>query len=140
MFNEGKVTDIEVHCTIQNDGVLGQIKGVNLPGVVVSLPALTQKDKDDIAFGVKNNIDFIAASFIRKAQDVEEIRYTCLGSYGLTTLRSLPGVRENRVMIVSKIESQEGLDNFDEILSLSDAIMVARGDLGVEIPIENVRP
>jgi len=91
----------------------------------VLLPAVTDKDKADIAFGMKNDVDFIAASFIRKAEDVEEIR-------------NLPGVRQNRVMIISKIESQEGLDNFDTILAVSDAIMVARGDLGVEIPIEKV--
>jgi len=119
------VTETEVHAIVQNDGVLGQIKGVNLPGVVVNLPAVTDKDKDDIAFGVQHDVDFIAASFIRKAADVEEIR-------------NLPGVRDNRIMIISKIESQEGLDNFDSILEVSDAIMVARGDLGVEIPIENV--
>lgn len=69
-----QVTDKEVICNIENDGSLGQIKGVNLPGVVVSLPAVTEKDKQDIAFGIANEIDFIAASFIRKAQDVEEIR------------------------------------------------------------------
>jgi len=120
-----EVTETEVRCTIQNDGLLGQIKGVNLPGVSVSLPAVTEKDKADIAFGIQNDIDFIAASFIRKAQDVNEIR-------------ALPGVGKNNVMIISKIESQEGLDNFDDILEVSDAIMVARGDLGVEIPIEMV--
>eukprot|EP01127_Copromyxa_protea_P005998 TRINITY_DN15803_c0_g1_i1.p1 TRINITY_DN15803_c0_g1~~TRINITY_DN15803_c0_g1_i1.p1 ORF type:complete len:503 (-),score=126.33 TRINITY_DN15803_c0_g1_i1:86-1594(-) len=119
------VTETDVHTIVQNDAVLGQIKGVNLPGVIVNLPAVTEKDKEDIAFGVQNNIDIIAASFIRKASDVEEIR-------------NLPGVRENKIMIISKIESQEGLDNFDEILAVSDGIMVARGDLGVEIPIENV--
>jgi pyruvate kinase len=69
-----KVTETEVHTVIQNDGILGQIKGVNLPGVIVKLPAITDKDKDDIAFGVANHVDFIAASFIRKASDVEEIR------------------------------------------------------------------
>jgi pyruvate kinase len=98
---------------------------MNLPGCVVDLPAVTQKDKDDIAFGVKNDVDFIAASWIRKAADVEEIR-------------NLPGVRDKNIMIISKIESQEGLDNFQEILAVSDGIMVARGDLGVEIPIERV--
>jgi len=119
------VSETEVVTTVQNDGVLGEVKGVNLPGVAVDLPALTEKDKADIAFGIKNDIDFIAASFIRKASDVEEIR-------------ALPGVSDNKVMIISKIESQEGLDNFEEILVVSDAIMVARGDLGVEIPIEKV--
>eukprot|EP01126_Amoeba_proteus_P063251 TRINITY_DN86_c0_g1_i19.p1 TRINITY_DN86_c0_g1~~TRINITY_DN86_c0_g1_i19.p1 ORF type:complete len:400 (-),score=79.68 TRINITY_DN86_c0_g1_i19:568-1767(-) len=119
------VDETTVTCQIQNDGILGQVKGVNLPGVKVRLPAVTQKDEADIAFGVKNNVDFIAASFIRKAEDVR-------------TIRDLPGVRENRIMIISKIESQEGLDNFLEILKESDGIMVARGDLGVEIPLEKV--
>jgi pyruvate kinase len=98
---------------------------MNLPGCVVDLPAVTQKDKDDIAFGVQNDVDFIAASWIRKASDVEEIR-------------NLPGVKDKHIMIISKIESQEGLDNFVSILAISDGIMVARGDLGVEIPIERV--
>jgi len=98
---------------------------MNLPGCVVDLPAVTEKDKEDIAFGVKNDVDLIAASWIRKASDVEEIR-------------NLPGVREGKIMIISKIESQEGLDNFAHILEVSDGIMVARGDLGVEIPIERV--
>eukprot|EP01125_Pyxidicula_operculata_P021793 TRINITY_DN8646_c0_g1_i1.p1 TRINITY_DN8646_c0_g1~~TRINITY_DN8646_c0_g1_i1.p1 ORF type:complete len:516 (-),score=148.10 TRINITY_DN8646_c0_g1_i1:207-1754(-) len=124
-FRVEEATETEVHCTILNSGVLGQVKGMNLPGCVVDLPAVTEKDKEDIAFGVKNDIDFIAASWIRKAADVEEIR-------------SLPGVRETNIMIISKIESQEGLDNFQKILDVSDAIMVARGDLGVEIPIEKV--
>jgi len=119
------VTDTEVHTVILNDGVLGETKGVNLPNVTNTLPAVTEKDKGDIAFGIKNDVDFIAASFIRKPADVEEIR-------------NLPGVKESRVHIISKIESQEGLDNFDDILEISDAIMVARGDLGVEIPIEKV--
>jgi pyruvate kinase len=98
---------------------------MNLPGCIVDLPAVTQKDKEDIAFGVKNDVDFIAASWIRKPADVDEIR-------------DLIGVREKSIMIISKIESQEGLDNFQAILSVSDGIMVARGDLGVEIPIERV--
>jgi pyruvate kinase len=98
---------------------------MNLPGCVVDLPAVTQKDKDDIAFGVQNDVDLIAASWIRKAADVEEIR-------------NLPGVKDKHIMIISKIESQEGLDNFNSILQVSDGIMVARGDLGVEIPIERV--
>jgi len=124
-FQVEKVEGNEIITTVLNAGSLGNTKGMNLPGCVVDLPAVTQKDKDDIAFGVKNDVDFIAASWIRKAADVEEIR-------------NLPGVREKHIMIISKIESQEGLDNFQEILAASDGIMVARGDLGVEIPIERV--
>eukprot|EP01122_Echinamoeba_exundans_P011246 TRINITY_DN440_c0_g2_i1.p1 TRINITY_DN440_c0_g2~~TRINITY_DN440_c0_g2_i1.p1 ORF type:complete len:549 (+),score=134.55 TRINITY_DN440_c0_g2_i1:141-1649(+) len=119
------VDGTEVYCSVMNDAVLGETKGMNLPGCKVDLPAVTEKDKADIAFGVEQEVDFIAASFIRKPEDVLEIR-------------ALPGVREKKIKIISKIESQEGLDNFQGILAVSDGIMVARGDLGVEIPIERV--
>jgi pyruvate kinase len=112
-----------VTCTVENDGMLGETKGVNLPGKIIHLPAITEKDKSDIEFGIKNNIDFIAASFIRKASDVLEIREL---------------IKDTNIKIISKIENQEGLDNFDEILAVSDGIMVARGDLGVEVPVETV--
>jgi len=117
---EGKVVT-----RVDNSGVLGETKGVNLPGLTVDLPAVTDKDIRDIAFGVKHGVDMIAASFIRTAENVK-------------TIRALPGVQENQIMIISKIESQEGLDNFNGILQESDGIMVARGDLGVEIPIQKV--
>lgn len=112
-----------VTCRIENDGMLGETKGVNLPGNIVQLPAITEKDTADILFGIANNVDFIAASFIRKPQDVLEIREL---------------IKDTRIKIISKIENQEGLDNFDAILKVSDGIMVARGDLGVEIPVETV--
>lgn len=115
----------EVKCTIENSGVIGENKNMNLPGHVVDLPAVTEKDKQFVEFSVRNKIDFIAGSFIRKAQDIMDIR-------------SLPGVVENGIQIIAKIESQEGLDNFDEILGVTDAVMVARGDLGVEIPLAEV--
>jgi len=123
------VTEIkgnEVICIARNNGELGQKKGINLPNVSVNLPALSEKDIEDLKFGCKNNIDFVAASFIRKADDVREVR------------RILHENGGDRIQIISKIESQEGLDNFDEILEESDGIMVARGDLGVEIPVEDV--
>ncbi|KAJ3093814.1 hypothetical protein HDU96_002007 [Phlyctochytrium bullatum] len=113
----------EVVTRIENDGMLGETKGVNLPGNPVDLPAITEKDAADILFGVAQGVDFIAASFIRKAADVIEIRNL---------------IKDTNIKIISKIESQEGLDNFDEILAVSDGIMVARGDLGVEIPVEQV--
>lgn len=116
----------EIECTINNTGELGGTKGVNLPGVSVGLPALSEKDIEDLKFGCEQGVDFVAASFIRKAADVAEVRRV-LDENGGTNIK-----------IMSKIESQEGIDNFDEILELSDAIMVARGDLGVEVPSEEV--
>ncbi|KAM0682508.1 Pyruvate kinase [Mitosporidium daphniae] len=112
-----------VKTRILNDGLLGEVKGVNLPKIKVALPALTEKDIQDLHFGIAQGVDFVAASFIRKASDVVEIR-KLLGS--------------SNIRIISKIENEEGLENFDEILAASDGIMVARGDLGVEIPVEQV--
>lgn len=121
-----EVKDHEVVCTVLNNGDLGENKGINLPGVSIQLPALAEKDKQDLIFGCEQGVDFIAASFIRKRSDVEQIR---------AHLKAHGG--EN-IQIISKIENQEGLDNFDDILEASDGIMVARGDLGVEIPVEEV--
>lgn len=124
-----KVTEVraaEVICEVLNDGDLGENKGVNLPGVVTNLPALAEKDKADLIFGADVGVDYVAASFIRKRSDVEEIRAHLDVNGG------------QDVMIISKIENQEGLTNFDEILEASDGIMVARGDLGVEIAVEEV--
>ena len=123
------VTEIkgnEVICIARNNGDLGQKKGIDLPNVSVNLPALSEKDVEDLKFGCQNNIDFVAASFIRKADDVRQVRKVLQENGG------------EKVQIISKIESQEGLNNFDEILEASDGIMVARGDLGVEIPVEEV--
>ncbi|WP_026971463.1 pyruvate kinase PykF [Aliagarivorans marinus] len=120
------ISDSEVKCKVLNNGDLGENKGVNLPGVKVQLPALSEKDKGDLVFGCEQGVDFIAASFIRKKEDVLEIRELLKANGG-----------EN-IQIISKIENQEGVDNFDEILEASDGIMVARGDLGVEIPVEEV--
>lgn len=115
-----------VVCTVLNNGDLGENKGVNLPGVSIQLPALAEKDKHDLIFGCEQGVDFIAASFIRKRSDVEDIR------------KHLDAHGGKDIHIISKIENQEGLDNFDDILDASDGIMVARGDLGVEIAVEEV--
>lgn len=121
-----EVTDNTVVCRVLNNGDLGENKGVNLPGVSIQLPALAEKDKRDLIFGCEQGVDFVAASFIRKRSDVLEIR---------EHLKKHGG---EHIQIISKIENQEGLNNFDEILEASDGIMVARGDLGVEIPVEEV--
>ncbi|WP_311482117.1 pyruvate kinase [uncultured Anaerococcus sp.] len=114
----------DVVCRVQNNGVLSNHKGVNLPGSKTNLPAITPKDVDDIKFGIENGIDLIAASFVRKKEDVYDIRKVLEDHGG-----------EN-IKIISKIESQEGVDNIEEIIEASDGIMVARGDLGIEIKTE----
>ena len=116
----------EIHCTFQNSAVLKGRRGVNVPGAKLQLKAMTEKDKDDLRFAVENDFDYIAASFIRKPQDVLDMK-AFLDSCG-----------KHSIKIISKIENQEGLDNFDAILEVTDGIMVARGDLGVEIPEERV--
>jgi len=120
------VVNKEIRCLIKNGGKLKNKKGINVPGVFINLPALTKKDIDDIIFGIELDVDFIAASFIRKASDVLEIRELLKANGGAD------------IQIISKIESQEGVDNIDKIIEVSDAIMIARGDLGVEIPNERI--
>ncbi len=116
----------EIECRIVNGGTIKSKKGVNVPGVKISLPGITEKDANDIVFGIEQGVDFIAASFVRKASDVMEIR------------EFLERYNASHIQIISKIENQEGVDNLDEILEVSDGLMVARGDLGVEIPAEDV--
>ena len=120
------VQGTEIKCRIVNSGPIKSKKGVNVPGVHISLPGITEKDANDIVFGIEQGIDFIAASFVRKASDVLEIR------------ELLERHNASHIQIISKIENQQGVDNLDEILELSDGLMVARGDLGVEIPAEEV--
>lgn len=116
----------EIKTRIVNGGTIKSKKGVNVPGVNISLPGITEKDTNDILFGIEQDIDFIAASFVRKASDVQEIR------------ELLSKNDASHIQIISKIENQQGVDNLDEILEASDGLMVARGDLGVEIPAEDV--
>jgi pyruvate kinase len=116
----------EIKTRVLNSGTLKNKKGVNVPGVSVNLPGITEKDAKDILFGVEQGVDFIAASFVRRATDVLEIRQLLEENNG------------SHIQIIPKIENQEGVDNINEILEVSDGLMVARGDLGVEIPAEEV--
>ena len=120
------INGTEIECIVINDGVISSNKGINVPDVEINLPSITDKDIDDLRFGVENDFDFVAASFIRKADDVNEIR---------KYLKEFGG---EKMLIISKIENRQGVENIDEIIEASDAIMVARGDLGIEIPVHEV--
>lgn len=116
----------DIICTVLNDGTISNNKSVNVPGLHLSLPYMSEKDKSDVAFAVEAGYDFIAASFVRTAKDVLEIR------------KVLSDNNCNWIKIISKIENSQGVDNIDEILEVSDGLMVARGDLGVEVPFEDI--
>ncbi len=116
----------DIHCTVISGGVISNRKGVNVPEVEIRLPAFTEKDIEDIKFGIENDVDFIAASFVRKASDVVEIK-KLLEKYG-----------GQDINVIAKIENRQGIKNIDNIIKVSDGIMVARGDMGVEIPVEEV--
>lgn len=115
----------DIVCKIINGGELGQRKGVNVPNVKVKLPGITEKDKEDILFAIKNGFDFIAASFVRNAACIEEIKEMLYSHHA-------------EIAVIAKIENSEGIEHIDEIISVADGIMVARGDMGVEIPAEQV--
>ena len=116
----------DIHCVVINGGIVSNKKGINLPGVNVNMPFISQKDREDILFGIQEEFDFIAASFTRTADDVLEIR-KILDENGGRDLN-----------IIAKIENQQGVDNIDSIIEVADGIMIARGDMGVEIPLEDV--
>lgn len=119
------VKDGDIICEVINGGELGEKKGVNVPGVAINLPALTDKDVEDIRFAARNGFDFIAASFVRDADAIRQIR-RILDEEG------------SRIQIIAKVENAQGIANIDEIIGAADAVMVARGDMGVEIPVEKV--
>lgn len=121
-----QLTDTDAVCVVENPGIISSRKGINIPDVFVNLPALTDKDIEDIKFGVVAGFDFIAVSFVRRAADILKIRQILEANNG------------SHMGIIAKIENRDGVDNIDEILEVTDAIMVARGDLGVEIPPEEV--
>ena len=132
LFDDGELamkivdkTDDALYAIVQNDGRLGSKKSVNVPGVHIKLPALTEKDKANIKLAIEEDIDFIAHSFVRSKEDVKAVQ-DILDEYG------------SDIKIISKIENQEGVDNIDEIIEASYGIMIARGDLGIEVPIENI--
>lgn len=120
------IGDDHVVVKVLNNASIGEKKNMNLPGVIVDLPTITEKDRDDLVnFGLRYGVDMIAASFVRKASDID-------------TIRGVLGPAGRHVKIIAKIENQEGLHNYDDIVKAADGIMVARGDLGMEIPIEKV--
>ena len=126
VFEVDSIENKSINCTVKVGGIITNHKGVNVPNININLPSVTEKDKKDIIFGCNNDIDFIAASFIRKASDILEIRDI------------LKEQNNNHIKIIAKIENQEGVNNIDSIIEVSDGIMIARGDMGVEIPIEKI--
>ena len=121
-----QITEKDIYCTVKNGGFVSNKKGINVPGVSLNMPFISEKDYEDIVFGIEEGFDFIAASFTRSADDILEIR------------KILEERSCHHIKIIAKIENLQGVENIDEILRVSDGIMIARGDMGVEIPLEDV--
>ncbi|MCH5267821.1 MAG: pyruvate kinase [Lachnospiraceae bacterium] len=121
-----KIDGLDIHCLVKNDGAVSNHKGINVPGIHLSLPYISEGDKSDILFGIEQDVDYVAASFVRTADDVLEMRKLLNDNGG------------EEIRIIAKIENGEGVDCIDEIIEVADAIMIARGDMGVEIPTEDV--
>lgn len=119
-------TQTAIECIVKNDGSLSNRKSINLPGIEIQMPYMTQRDKEDILFGIQQDVDFVAASFVRSAEDVLEVR------------RLLDENGGDKIKIIAKIENHEGVMHIDDIISVSNGVMVARGDMGVEIPLERL--
>ena len=133
LIDDGKIrmevletTDREIKCLVKNGGIVGNHKGINIPKVSLKMDYLSERDKSDLLFGIQKDVDYISASFVRKADDVRLLREFLKENGG------------SRIKIISKIENLEGIENFEEILELSDGIMVARGDMGVEVDFERL--
>lgn len=120
------LTDTDIICTVLNEGVISNHKGVNVPGIEIGMPFVSEKDYSDIVFGIEHGFDYIAASFTRSAEDILQIR------------KILQEHKCNSINIIAKIENMQGVENIDEIIRVSDGIMIARGDMGVEVPLEEV--
>jgi pyruvate kinase len=119
------ITETDIICVVKNNGTISDRKGVNVPGVQITMPYISDKDREDILFGISHNYDFIAASFVRTAEDIKEIR-------------KMLNKHNSKTKIIAKIENYQGVENIDSIIEASDGIMIARGDMGVEIPYEEV--
>ena len=133
LIDDGKIrlkvvetTETEVKCSVVNGGQVSNHKGINIPMIALNMEYLSQRDKEDLIFGIEKDVDYVAASFVRKADDVRMLRSFLDANGG------------NKIKIISKIENLEGIENFEEILELSDGIMVARGDMGVEVDFERL--
>ena len=125
-FRVEEIDGNEIRCTVLDDGMMRNRKGVNIPGARLTMPFLSEQDKSDLLFGIEQDVDYVAASFVRRGRDVEDMREFLVANGG------------GNIRIIAKIENTEGVERFDEILAAADGIMVARGDMGVEIPFEKL--